>query len=230
MKIFTASCTVYLLLQSPLVQAQNYVYEQLPGQFGGFSSDGIVLTVADNFELDQNALISGLVWWGGYFNPPPGSDNFTISLYSDNGGQPGTVLEQYDLGVVNAVATGLFVNPPDLYPEFEYSANLPTPFLAQAGVTYWLSIVNPPADVWLWEASASPLDPGVERSFNGGAWQPFDYNTSFALEAVPEPPALGLVALGVICLIRRRKARMIQRFTFSGHFFSSHACRHVDNR
>ena len=208
MKLLTISCATTLLVQSSLVHALTvYQYQQLPGHFGGFSADGSVWTVADNFELGQDTVIGGLIWWGGYFNPPPGPDNFTVCFYSDDGGQPVTLLEQYAFGAVIAVATGQFVNAPGLYPEFEYSANLPTPFLAQAGVTYWLSIVNPPPEIWLWEASASPLNPGVERSFNGGAWEPYYDNTSFALVVVPEPASLSLLVFGMfgITLLRRRQ-------------------------
>jgi len=202
MKRLTVSCAIALLLQSPLVHALTvYQYQQLPGHFGGFSSDGSVITVADNFQVGQDTLIGGLSWWGGYLNAPPGPDNFTICLYSDNGGQPETLLEQYAFGAVNAVATGQFVNAPDLYPEFEYSANLPAPFLARAGVTYWLSIVNPPADIWLWEASASALHPGVERSFNGNSWEPYYDNTAFALVAVPEPRGMILITTGLASMM-----------------------------
>jgi hypothetical protein len=163
------------------IQAGAADYEQLPGNFGGFSSDGSVLTVADDFRFEQDTLVGGVIWWGGYFNPPPGPDNFTVSLFSDSGGHPGSVLAQFPFGAVPARATGRFVNAPDFYPEFQYSASFPTSFLAQAGVKYWISIVNPPRDIWLWEASGSTLNPGVQRRFNGDFWQPYLDNTAFRL-------------------------------------------------
>jgi hypothetical protein len=203
MRVLTISCSIFLLVQWSLVHAQNiYQYQQLPGHFGGFSSDGNLLTVADNYQLTQDTLISGLSWWGGYGNPPSGPENFTVRLYSDNGDRPGALLEQYAFGSVNAVATGQFLNAPNLYPEFEYSVNLQTPFLAQAGVMYWLSIVNPSDSGWLWEASASPLNLGVERSLNGGSWEPYYDNTSFVLVPVPEPASLSLLAFGIFKLTR----------------------------
>jgi hypothetical protein len=202
MKLLTISYAIALLVQSSPVHAESiYQYQQLPGQFGGFTSDGSVLTVADNFQLGQDTLIGGLIWWGGNGNSPLGPDNFTVCLYSDNGGQPGALLEHCAFGAVNAIATGQFVNAPDLYPEFEYSANLPTPFPAQAGVMYWLGIVNPSAYGWLWEASASPLNPGVERSFNGGSWEPYYDNTSFALVAVPEPHGMILITTSLVSIM-----------------------------
>jgi len=202
-----AKMVMAILLCALALRTPAAVYQQLPGQFGGFSSDGSTITVADDFQLGQDTLIGSIVWWGGYFNPAPGPDNFTVRLFADDGGQPGLLLDQLDFGPVNAVATGQLVNAPDLYPEYEYSASLPTPFLAQAGVKYWVSIVNPPRDIWLWEASASSLNPDVQRSFNGSSWEPYYDNTAFELEAVPEPSVCGFIFLGAgttVLLLRRR--------------------------
>jgi hypothetical protein len=178
-------------------------YLQKPGHFGGFGSDGGVITVADDFQFPQNTLLGSLNWWGGYFNPPPGPDNFTIRLYTDIGGQPGWRVSGFTLGSITKQPTANFVNP-GLYPEFRYSANLLSPFEAQAGVRYWLSIVNPPRDIWLWEASASALNPGVQRSFDGVTWQPYFDNTAFELVGVPEPDVRSLVMAGILIAARRR--------------------------
>lgn len=193
------------LLASLLVVTSGAVdYQQLPGHFGGFGSDDGIIVVADDFQFGQETLLGGLNWWGGYFNPPPGPDNFTVRLFSDSGGHPGTLLNQFAFGTVAKVATGQFVNAPGLYPEFKYSASFATPFLAEAGVTYWVSIVNPPRDIWLWEASASSLNPGVQRSFQGGAWEPYFDNTAFQLVVVPEPSVLTISFGGIIIFLRRR--------------------------
>src|SRR5262245_38752376 len=146
----------------PAAAIGTIAYEQLPGHFGGFSSDGQVITVADDFQLNQSALINNITWWGGYGSinlPTPSSDNFTIRLFSDVGGAPGTLLQTFNVGN-NALrtATGNFVNPPDPNsgfegrPEFKYAFNLPTAFPANANTRYWLSIINiPSSDSWLWE-------------------------------------------------------------------------------
>lgn len=179
-------------------------YLQSPGHFGGFGSDGGIITVADDFRFDQNTLIGGLNWWGGYFNPPPGPDNFTIRLYTDNAGQPGLLLTGFNLGPITKTPTGSFVNP-GLYAEFRYSADLLSPFEAKAGDRYWLSIVNPPRDIWLWEASGNPLNPGVQRSFHGGDWQPYFDNTAFELVSVPEPSSSLLLTVGLLAAWRRTR-------------------------
>src|SRR6185436_5506776 len=107
--------------------------------FGGFDSDGSVFTVADEFRFTKNALIGSLSWWGGYANPPPGPDSFSLQLFNDAGGHPGILLAGFQIGSIQKVATGNFVNP-GAHPDYQYSAALQTPFLAEANVTYWLSI------------------------------------------------------------------------------------------
>jgi len=145
--------------------AANYI--QPPGHFGGFDSDEHI-AVADDFQFAQDTLIRGINWWGGYFNPPIGLDNFTMRLYADNGGRPGQLVDEFSVGPITKTATGNFVNP-GLYAEFRYSASLQLPFEAEAGNRYWLSIVNPPRDRWLWEASSSPLNPRSATQFQ---WWP----------------------------------------------------------
>jgi hypothetical protein len=197
------------------VEARAGNYQQLPSHFGGFGSDGSVIAVADDFHLARNTYLGSLTWWGGYFNPPSGPDNFAVSLFSDDRGQPGSLLAHYTFAAVSTIATGKFVNAPNLYPEFEYSGRFSTPFFAEAGTKYWLSIVNPPRDVWLWEASANSSNPMVQRNFNRGSWEPYFDNTAFRLEAIPEPNCMILLATGVgsfmmVVSSRRRRHRILR--------------------
>jgi hypothetical protein len=178
------------------VNSLNSVYQQLPGHFGGYDSDSNI-AVADNFELGQSMVIGGLTWWGGVYNPSPTPNYFTVRLYSDSGSKPGSLIDQFDLRQIGKTATGQYVNAPGLYPEYEYTASLPAPFQVQPGVTYWLSIVYSPANVWVWEASGSSVNDGVERSFGGGAWQPYYGNAAFQIVAIPEPATGIIVALFV---------------------------------
>ena len=192
----TIIMVVGFMFFSITAQADTVVYEQSPGHFGGFGSDGQVITVADEFQLDQAASIRNITWWGGYGNtvdfPPPVADHFTIRLFTDNGGKPGVLLETFKMANnVNRVATGDFVNPPDSSlgflgrAEFKYSFNLPRPFPAEANTRYWLSIINVPvSDIWVWEVSGSLINLGVQRSFMDpvfGPWEPYFDNTAFQL-------------------------------------------------
>jgi hypothetical protein len=64
---------------------------------------------------------------------------------------------------------------------YQYSAALQTPYPTQAGVRYWLSIVSREQLQWIWEVSDSTLNPGVQRMWGGGNWEPYFDNTAFAL-------------------------------------------------
>ncbi|MBI5450149.1 MAG: CHAP domain-containing protein [Gammaproteobacteria bacterium] len=167
-------------------------YEQPPGHFGGFSSGGQI-TVADEFQLGQPALIQNISWWGGYQSThlsTPVADDFTIRLFSDEAGKPGALIQTFLVGNnAQRATTGDFINPPDPETgfegrvEFKYSFSLPRPFLANANTRYWLSIVNVPvSDSWVWEVSGSLNTPGVQRSFQSGLWLPYFFdNTAFQL-------------------------------------------------
>jgi hypothetical protein len=159
------------------------VYSQDPGRFGGASSDGGRITVADDFQLTQDTAITRVRWWGGYFNQPPVPDTFTLRLFSDAGGHPGPLIMTLETPGVRATRTGFFSGNEA---EVEYTADLRTPFVARAGIKYWLSIVNPPDQVWLWEASHDSKNAGCFRSFNDpvfGPWQALEDNRAFQLES-----------------------------------------------
>ena len=175
---------VGLTFFSITAEAETIGYEQSPGHFGGYFAN-----LADEFQLDQSALIRNITWWGGYYNtygdfPPPVADNVTIRLFDDHSGKPGVLLGDFHVGNdVNRVATGDFVNPPDpdiSFPgraEFKYSFDLPEPILAKANTRYWLSIIDMPvSDEFAWEVSDSPINPGfLETSVDPvfGPWEPY---------------------------------------------------------
>jgi len=201
-------------------------YQQLPSHDGGFSSDPATIIVADDFQLTQEASLQSITWWGGYassdYLPIPDTDNFLISLYADDSGKPGSLLQTINVGdSASRNSTGDFVNPPIYdyfyFPgrvEFQYSINLSSAIPLHAGTHYWLSIVNSPSsDSWVWEFSMNFPNPGVQRiSASGvGGWEPYDsYNAAFSLgltSPVPEPENYGmlLVGLGLLGFMVHRK-------------------------
>lgn len=208
---FSLSLLVVAVVLGITTRAANV--QQLPGHFGGFSSDGGTWTVADDFQFEEASVIGGLNWWGGYLNTQTRYDQFSVRLFSDDGGGPGSLLEEFTVGPVSRVATGQFVNAPGGYEEFKYSAGLATPFRAEAGVTYWISIVNSPRDLWLWEASGSTANLGVQRSFDAEPWQSYFDNAAFEMLAVPEPDGMLFVAAGLasVTLLRRFRGRPIPK-------------------
>ena len=180
-----------------------WAYEQPPGHFGGFLSDGQVMTVADEFQVEEAAAITSVTWWGGYaseYLPIPEADDFTVQLFADDEGKPGALIQTFEVSnSAMRTATGDYVNPPDPEagfegrPEYSYSFVLPVQILVEANTRYWLSIVNvPSSDSWVWEVSDSMVNLGVQRSFEGGPWEPYYDNTAFRLQTAGYEPPLSV--------------------------------------
>lgn len=196
--------SILLGLAAANVSRADFV--QPPGHFGGFDADPSI-QVAENFQFGQTSTIGRLIWWGGYYSPAAPQENFTVQLFADVGGRPGGLLSGFDIGSISKTATGNFVNPGQ-YPEYRYSADLTTPFAAQAGTTYWLSIGYGQTSTWLWEASVSTdINSGVQRSYSGGPWQPYFDRTAFQLVVVPEPNGALLLAGAVASMAVIRRSR-----------------------
>ena len=222
---------VGLTFFSITAEAETIGYEQSPGHFGGFFAN-----LADEFQLDQSALIRNITWWGGYSEgyafPPPVADNVDIRLFADHSGKPGVLLGGFHVGNdVNRVATGDFVNPPgppddfDPFPgrpEFKYSFDLPEPILAKANTRYWLSIINnvPASDEFAWEVSDSPINPGFQVTSVDPVFGPWEReardNVAFqvgidpvVVSDSPEPSSVILLAtvVGLTMFVGGRRGR-----------------------
>jgi len=116
--------------------------------------------VADDFTPKNNGFISGLCFYGTYFNGLTGctaTDQFTITYYDNLAGSPGTEIRRFVPGQytkTGPVATGQVIN--GSLPEYGYT-------ITHAGVQvfadqcYWVEIVNnlpspPQGDcAWYWE-------------------------------------------------------------------------------
>ena len=178
------------------------VYSSQNDTSGGF---GNFATVYDNFTLGSTSTITDVNWTGGFFNPIElGSITaFTVTLWSNSGGQPGSMLYQ-DVQSGNAAQTGCgIVN--GVSEICTYSENLLTPFVAQAGTQYWLSIVPnlgfPPQ--WGW-ASGTGGDGIAYQDFFGVRSQ-LSADMAFGITGTvgggsPEPFTFGLMGSGLAVL------------------------------
>jgi hypothetical protein len=92
--------------------------------------------------------------------------------------------------------------------------NIPGPYFQQEGTIYWLDLSISSLTPLGWKTSGSPqfMDTGVWGVLPAPAWQPV-YDPRFAGAVVPldfafvitpEPSALLLLALGGLCVLRRR--------------------------
>lgn len=171
--------------------AQEVLYYQPPLPFGGSSSNGLTITVADDFRLAAGADLEQVVWWGGYGSaqlPRPTGDAFTLRIFGDDGGQPGQVLATYTFG---AEVRRSQTSPTD----FDYAFTLPAPLALEGHRTYWLSITDVPTSLdWMWTGSTfeqetcTPSAPCCLRSFGSpitGPWEGSSPNLAFQLLGTP---------------------------------------------
>ena len=102
--------------------------------FGNFA------TVYDDFALGGNSNINNVMFTGAYFNPPVQGNitAWTVSFYANNLGQPGGLLQSFNVGGNGNEA---FVGNVGGFLIYTYSINLTGGFNAAAGTTYWMSVV-----------------------------------------------------------------------------------------
>ncbi|HEY1879515.1 MAG TPA: PEPxxWA-CTERM sorting domain-containing protein [Caulobacteraceae bacterium] len=172
------------------------------GGFGNFA------TTYDDFHLGSAADITTVDFTGSYFNPPSQGTitAFTLNIYADNAGQPGTLLYSANVsGTGNETFLGNFGDP-------TYTYSVPTNFNAAAGTTYWLSVVPdlgfPPQ--WGWNTATGGDNLGWQDFFGTRSQNGSDFAFTL-LGGVPEPASwalmlCGFASLGAALRSRRRIA------------------------
>lgn len=172
---------------------------------------------ADDVLLSTTTMITGVQWTGLYAlaNTPPIFDDFTISFFGDDAGQPsgGAPLATFAVGdAVNRTDSGfdliLDPGPPILSADiYQYSAVID--FTMLANTSYWISIVNDTTsdtdDNYFWGLRSDGGN--AHFSVDGGSnWFDLtDSRTDFRLTAVPEPSSLLLTGIGIAFSARRRR-------------------------
>jgi hypothetical protein len=191
------------LLAAPLGDAQAAtVYSQTPIIDAGQRSDRDTNNrTADDFTLAGNETVVSVTWRGLYIgldNTAPGSDDFNVNFYADDGGGvpdlPGVLLQSFAVGnAVNRTDTGQVVDGSTV---FEYTADLGAGIALNGGTLYHLSISGDTSgDVF----NSSSNDSGA--SWTQGLRRPY-----FTLANAPEPSLVLLLGLaGAAVLIRRSR-------------------------
>jgi hypothetical protein len=178
-----------------------------PGGFGNFAA------VYDNFTLSGDTDVTDVHWTGGYFNPATQGaiQSFDITFWSDVAGAPGaSLLAQNIAGTANESFVG---NDAGGFPIFNYSVILNTSFLANAGTTYWLSIVPtvPFPPQWGWYTGSGGDGIAYQDFFGGRSQVGTDFAFDLTGTAVPEPATLTLLGLGLAGFAGRKRIRQLGR-------------------
>jgi hypothetical protein len=160
----------------------------------------------DNFVLGGATTLRSVQWWGIYYsgNNAP-ADAFTINIFADNAGQPGSSLT----GAMSVSPTRQLTSDTvlGLWNIYVYNATIPDTILGSG--TYWVSIVNDTTgsvDNWFWATSAAT---------GGSSWQnsgPRTIELAFnlsdtAVNTVPEPSSYLLSAAGLVGIFLARLRR-----------------------
>ena len=169
--------------------------------------------VADDFVLADGGEITGVTFWGGFYNGSPVPiESFNIIFYEDAGGMPtGGPEDPTGTGTVFNVAATSTPEGAD----FKYEADLGAGFSADAGSTYWVAIQAVMTFPPQWGISASNSIQGSELMFGFPLlgtpyWTPGTtvFGTprvsAFQLYGVPAPGALALLGLAGLAGRRRR--------------------------
>lgn len=193
----SAGQAVTLYSQAPDGTENAYSSQDDPNSFGNFA------TLYDDFTLASSATITSVDFTGVFFNPstPASPSSFTISLFGDAAGQPGSLLGASLIpGDAGQTCVGAVCS---------YSAAVN--FAVSGGSTYWLAIVPtvgfPPQ--WGWNTAVGGNGIAYQDFF--GARSPLVADAAFTLNgttgAVPEPASWALMIGGFALVgagLRRR--------------------------
>ena len=216
-------------IAAPRVQAQTTLYQQASAfpttnasWTSSFDSSGTGFNTMDDFVLSTGAQITSVTWQGFYWdfqtpanNPvaAPAAFAYQVAFLNSTGLNPNSYLYN-QVATVNRTLVGTTAFNGDTVPVYNFVATLPAPFLAQAGVRYWVSpfafhnSLNPVLS-WMGSANTSGVsfqEEYINNVFQSRNQQPGDRVFAIIGTAAPEPGTLSLLALGALggVLARRR--------------------------
>ncbi len=155
------------------------------GRNSGTPASANTQQIADSFSVAGGATIEHITLWGLYIfnNDVPLSQRFTVNIHANTAGNPGAIIYTATVTVTpeytGSVNTAFVTNPARIY---RFSVDLPTPFVAAPGVTYWLSpLGDNPGIVWAWQFVSDAVGTFRSRANPAAAWGTFTGNLAFQL-------------------------------------------------
>ncbi len=188
----------------------SVIYSNLgsPVQFEASSgltvaSGGTDYSTAFSFVVTGNSYQLTQIDYAAFLIAGGGTDTVTATIYTDNGGKPGTAIYttnppnggfqvQNAIEVMDAVTGGPVLN---------------------GGSTYWLSLDAPTDSSVGWSYSDVPTAFGDDENFVSGMWQSQGTKTQGAFEidgiiAAPEPMTTSLFISGFASLLILRRNKL----------------------
>jgi hypothetical protein len=179
----------------------------------------------DNFTLSNTSSITSVSWYGFYYgynvgdtNPASGiTTNWDIGFSSNNSGVPGTQIYSAVMPVANVTTLNVALSTylGSSVELIEFTATLPSSFVATAGTEYWFSPYSdqPGFDPQFSWSGASAAGDGAYESGVGHVSHDLAFSLDGTVSAVPEPSTWAMMILG-FCGIgamtyRRRKSAML---------------------
>lgn len=207
-----AAAAACLLTASPAAAAVIYEHALFNGPDGGPYSNDPSQIVAEAFELDVNADVARVAWFGAGLESETFGD-FRIRFYEESDetpDRPGGVIAMTTVSAYGKTDTGLINSYGDRV--FRFTAAVPV-FHAIAGYRYFFSVADIGPANFIW--SLAPRDCCAVFNMNGYGWARDDARASNAFglyladSGVPEPATWAVLVLGFMAsgaMLRRRRA------------------------
>jgi hypothetical protein len=213
MKLHTLALISTLALSAAALRPAHAdtLYSQAPTTaHADLSGSGVDYVSYDNFTLGANGTVTSVTWYGYYSSSQsqdPAGAYFTIDIFSNSSGAPGTLLSSTTVGGGSPTDTGVSLHPGQ--DSYSYSATI-DPFSATGGTEYWLSIISTPGDLFLWAWQSGSGGDGINFADGTGIgsttfFVPYDLaftlsGSTTAIVATPEPSPLLLLVTGILVI------------------------------
>ncbi|MCA9303733.1 MAG: hypothetical protein KC996_06395 [Phycisphaerales bacterium] len=165
----------------------------------------------DQFRFDGTTNIEGIGFWGAVY----AETQFTISIYADNAGLPGTLAYTHNFARedITLSVSGVVLDDEWTNVEHHAIAEFGQSFTADANTTYWLAITGDAFFSWTYGATSGDNSVLYSNTAQNSFWTNADLdrdptNLAFSIygTSVPAPASIPTLAMLGICVSRRRRS------------------------